>query len=56
VGKSATGITSAREYQMLWRHFAYGHELAESVDAGSSPLVRTPALQIQNLSARLMGR
>ncbi|KAK3154326.1 hypothetical protein QOZ80_2BG0189100 [Eleusine coracana subsp. coracana] len=38
VGKSATGITSAREYQMLWRHFAYQHELAESVDAGASPL------------------
>ena len=41
VGKSATGITSAREYQMLWRHFAYQHELAESVDAGAQPLVRT---------------
>ncbi|XP_062219277.1 uncharacterized protein LOC133919062 [Phragmites australis] len=38
VGKSATGITSAREYQMLWRHFAYQHELAESVDAGAQPL------------------
>ncbi|XP_062223115.1 uncharacterized protein LOC133921996 isoform X2 [Phragmites australis] len=38
VGKSATGITSAREYQMLWRHFAYHHELDESVHAGDQPL------------------
>jgi hypothetical protein len=40
VGKSATGITSAREYQMLWRHFAYNHVLDDTVDAGDQPLVR----------------
>jgi hypothetical protein len=49
MGKSATGITSTREYQMMWQHFAYKHELAKNVDANSSPLVRTP-WQIQNLS------
>ncbi|CAL5057793.1 unnamed protein product [Urochloa decumbens] len=38
VGKSATGITSAREYQMLWRHFAYNHDLDETVEAGDQPL------------------
>ncbi|OEL27777.1 hypothetical protein BAE44_0011204 [Dichanthelium oligosanthes] len=38
VRKSATGITSAREYQMLWRHFAYHHELDDAVDAGEQPL------------------
>jgi len=42
VGKSATGITSAREYQMLWRHFAYHHDLEDSVDAGDQPLVCNP--------------
>ncbi|KAL6634062.1 hypothetical protein ACP70R_026733 [Stipagrostis hirtigluma subsp. patula] len=36
--RSATGITSARELQMLWRHFAYRHDLAESVGAGDPPL------------------
>ena len=40
VRKSATGITSAREYQMLWRHFAYNHDLDETVGAGDQPLVR----------------
>jgi hypothetical protein len=40
VGKSATRITSAREYQMLWRHFAYNHDLDEALDAGDQPLVR----------------
>ncbi|KAG8070988.1 hypothetical protein GUJ93_ZPchr0006g44970 [Zizania palustris] len=38
VRKTATGITSAREYQMLWRHFAYNHELSDSVGAGAQPL------------------
>ncbi|KAL5208882.1 hypothetical protein ABZP36_033317 [Zizania latifolia] len=38
VRKTATGITSAREYQMLWRHFAYRHELSDSVGAGAQPL------------------
>ena len=41
VRKSATGITSAREYQMLWRHFAYNHDLDETVDADDQPLVRS---------------
>jgi hypothetical protein len=37
MGKSATGITSTREYQMMWHHFAYQHELAMNVDANSLP-------------------
>jgi hypothetical protein len=42
VAKSATGITSACEYQMLWRHFAYHHDVNESVDADDQPLVCNP--------------
>ncbi|PWZ40432.1 putative protein phosphatase 2C 48 [Zea mays] len=38
VAKSTTGITSARKYQMLWRHFAYHHDIDESVDAYDQPL------------------
>ncbi|KAF0932208.1 hypothetical protein E2562_008734 [Oryza meyeriana var. granulata] len=38
VRKTNTGITSPREFQMLWRHFAYGHELVDSVDPGAQPL------------------
>ncbi|KAM3224382.1 hypothetical protein ACQJBY_057645 [Aegilops geniculata] len=35
VAKTATGITSAREYQMLWRYIAYGHDFVENVEDGS---------------------
>jgi hypothetical protein len=38
VRRTSTGITSAREYQMLWRHLAYGHEFVESVEPASLPL------------------
>ncbi|EER99457.1 hypothetical protein BDA96_02G336300 [Sorghum bicolor] len=47
VGKSATGITSAREYQMLWRHFAYHHDLEDSVDAGDQPLGDDSDLELE---------
>ncbi|CAN6232012.1 unnamed protein product [Urochloa humidicola] len=47
VGKSATGITSAREYQMLWRHFAYNHDLDETVDAGEQPLGDDSDLELE---------
>ncbi|CAD6244199.1 unnamed protein product [Miscanthus lutarioriparius] len=47
VGKSATGITSAREYQMLWRHFAYRHDLEDSVDAGEEPLGDDSDLELE---------
>ncbi|RLN08341.1 nascent polypeptide-associated complex subunit alpha, muscle-specific form-like [Panicum miliaceum] len=47
VGKSATGITSAREYQMLWRHFAYNHDLDETVDAGDQPLGDDSDLELE---------
>ncbi|KAL8153963.1 hypothetical protein V2J09_011723 [Rumex salicifolius] len=38
VQRTATGITNAREYQMLWRHIAYCEELNEKVDDGAEPL------------------
>jgi hypothetical protein len=30
VKKTSTGILSAKEYQMLWRHLAYGHSLIDA--------------------------
>ncbi|PNX95501.1 DNA binding protein [Trifolium pratense] len=30
VKKTSTGISSAKEYQMLWRHLAYGHSLIDA--------------------------
>ncbi|CAN6278813.1 unnamed protein product [Urochloa humidicola] len=47
VGKSATGITSAREYQMLWRHFAYNHDLDETVNTGDQPLGDDSDLELE---------
>nr|CAB3446850.1 unnamed protein product [Digitaria exilis] len=47
VAKSATGITSAREYQMLWRHFAYNHDLVETVDADDEPLGDDSDLELE---------
>ncbi|KAK4354749.1 hypothetical protein RND71_026943 [Anisodus tanguticus] len=38
VSKSTTGITNAREYQMLWRHLAYRHGLLDKLDDGAQPL------------------
>lgn len=38
VRKSTTGITNAREYQMLWRHLAYRHSLVDKLDDGAQPL------------------
>uniref|UniRef100_A0ACD5ZJT5 Uncharacterized protein n=1 Tax=Avena sativa TaxID=4498 RepID=A0ACD5ZJT5_AVESA len=38
VAKTSTGITSAREYQMLWRYFAYRHDFVENVDDSAQPL------------------
>lgn len=42
VKKTSTGISNAREYQMLWRHLAYGHALLEKLEDGVQPLVRMP--------------
>lgn len=39
VKKSTTGITNAREYQMLWRHLAYRHDLVDKLDDEAQPLV-----------------
>lgn len=39
VKKSTTGISNAREYQMLWRHLAYRDALLERFDDGAQPLV-----------------
>ncbi|KAK9109052.1 hypothetical protein Sjap_017112 [Stephania japonica] len=38
VKKTATGISSARECQMLWRHLAYRDFLLEKVEDGAEPL------------------
>ncbi|XP_055830096.1 uncharacterized protein LOC129899238 [Solanum dulcamara] len=38
VKKSTTGITNAREYQMLWRHLSYRHGLVDKLDDEAQPL------------------
>ncbi|XP_078433297.1 uncharacterized protein LOC144704670 [Wolffia australiana] len=38
VRESSTGISSAREYQMLWRHIAYQTPLLEKLESGAEPL------------------
>ncbi|GAB4862071.1 hypothetical protein Ancab_037325 [Ancistrocladus abbreviatus] len=38
VQKTATGISNAREYQILWRHLAYGHNLVEKLENGAEPM------------------
>ncbi|KAH1061461.1 hypothetical protein AAZX31_02G200500 [Glycine max] len=38
VAKTSTGISNAREYQMLWRHLAYGHSFDENSDLDNQPL------------------
>lgn len=42
VKKTNTGISSAREYQMLWRHLAYRNALLERLDEEDQPLVSLP--------------
>lgn len=39
VKRTATGISNAREYQMLWRHLAYRDDLTENLEDGAEPLV-----------------
>lgn len=36
---SNTGISSAREYQMLWRYLAYKTPVLEKLETGAEPLV-----------------
>ncbi|KAF9682460.1 hypothetical protein SADUNF_Sadunf05G0111200 [Salix dunnii] len=36
--KTTTGISNAREFQVLWRHLAYRHMLPEKFDDGAHPL------------------
>ncbi|XP_048439109.1 uncharacterized protein LOC125476723 isoform X4 [Pyrus x bretschneideri] len=38
VAKTSTGISNAREYQMLWRHLAYREALLDKLDSGAQPL------------------
>lgn len=38
VKKTTTGITNAREYQMVWRHLAYRQVLLDKVDDDAQPL------------------
>ncbi|KAF5471111.1 hypothetical protein F2P56_011578 [Juglans regia] len=35
---TSTGISDAREYQMLWRHLAYRHPLLDKFEDGAQPL------------------
>ncbi|KAG6391351.1 hypothetical protein SASPL_149105 [Salvia splendens] len=35
---SATGISCAREYHMLWRHLAYGEALIDQLDSDAEPM------------------
>lgn len=39
--KTSSGVSSAREYQMLWRHLAYGDPFLEELDDDAQPLVRS---------------
>lgn len=41
VNKSSTGISSAKEYRILWRHLAYGYPLIDDYfeNQYSSPMV-----------------
>lgn len=39
VKNSATGISGAREYHMLWRHIAYGEALIDQLDEDAEPIV-----------------
>lgn len=47
VKKSSTGISNAREYQMLWRHLAYRDALSEKVEDGIEPLDDDSDLEIE---------
>ncbi|GFP81620.1 hypothetical protein PHJA_000305300 [Phtheirospermum japonicum] len=38
VKNTATGISGAREYQMLWRHLAYGEALVDQIDHDQNPM------------------
>ncbi|XAR48493.1 hypothetical protein NMG60_11031327 [Bertholletia excelsa] len=38
VKKTRTGISNAREYQMLWRHLAYRDALVDKLDDGAEPM------------------
>ncbi|XP_073288047.1 uncharacterized protein [Primulina huaijiensis] len=38
VKNTATGISCAREYQMLWRHLAYGNMLEDQIDSDAEPM------------------
>lgn len=38
VKKTSTGISNAREYQMLWRHLAYRNTLLDKLDDNAQPL------------------
>lgn len=38
VKKTTTGITSAREYQLLWRHLAYRNPLLPVEDGAQLPV------------------
>ncbi|XP_074558169.1 uncharacterized protein LOC141814066 [Curcuma longa] len=50
VKNTATGITNAREYQMLWRHLAYRHTLLDNIEEGAEPLDDESDLEVEVVS------
>lgn len=40
--KTSTGISNAREYQMLWRHLAYSEAFVDNLNNGAQPVVCLP--------------
>lgn len=47
VKSTCTGISNAREYQMLWRHLAYKNSLLEKIEDGSEPLDDDSDLELE---------
>lgn len=45
VKKTSTGISNAREYQMLWRHLAYRNTLLDRLEDVAEPLVSSNAFK-----------
>eukprot|EP00252_Welwitschia_mirabilis_P010082 TRINITY_DN23198_c0_g1_i1.p1 TRINITY_DN23198_c0_g1~~TRINITY_DN23198_c0_g1_i1.p1 ORF type:complete len:692 (+),score=176.88 TRINITY_DN23198_c0_g1_i1:179-2254(+) len=52
---TATGITNAREYQMLWRHLAYRKELSDGYEEDAQPLEDDSDLEFEIESSPAVG-
>ncbi|XP_057799233.1 uncharacterized protein LOC131015053 isoform X2 [Salvia miltiorrhiza] len=56
VKKSSTGISCAREYQMLWRHLAYGEALTDQLDDDAEPIDYDSDLEYEVEPSPAVGR